>query len=84
MIPPQELLNHITAVPFEPFRLHTASGRTFDVPHPEFIQVGISTLTIFTPAENDPTGAQRWEKVSLVLIESIAPLESRVRRQEAR
>jgi hypothetical protein len=38
--------------------------------------MGRSTLTVFTSPENDPSGPQRWEKISLMLIESIAPLEA--------
>ena len=74
MIPPQEMLSHITAEQFAPFRIHTARGRVFEVRHPEFVQIGRSTLTVYSPPDNAPDGPQRWEKVSLVLVESIAPL----------
>lgn len=75
MITAQEMLNHLTAEPFEPFRIHTASGRDFDIRHPEFAQVGRSSLTIFTSPAGDPDGPQQWVKVSLMLVESIAPLD---------
>jgi hypothetical protein len=78
MIPPREVLNHITAKPFEPFRIHTASGRTFEIRHPEFVQVGRSTLTVYAPPSNDPEAPEQWEKVSLMLIESLAPLNASV------
>jgi hypothetical protein len=68
------IVDHICAEPFQPFRIHTASGRTFDIPHPEFVKVGRSTVTVYTPPEKDPNGPQKWEEISLVLIESIAPL----------
>ena len=74
MIPPREVIRHVLAEPFQPFRLHTARGRTFEVRHPEFVQVGRSTMTIYAPPENDPDGPERWEKISYMLIESIAPL----------
>jgi hypothetical protein len=76
MIPAREILIHITAEPFEPFRINMASGATFEVRHPEFAQVGRSTLTVYTAPEGDPNGPQRWQKLSLVLIESIAPLNA--------
>lgn len=76
MMPPREVMEHVFAEPFRPFRIHTASGRTFEVRHPEFVQIGRSVLTVYTPPENDPNGPQRWEKISLVLIESIAPLDA--------
>jgi len=69
-------MEHVFAEPFRPFRIHTASGWTFEVRHPEFVQMGRSTLTVYAPPENDPNSPQRWEKVSLVLIESIAPLDA--------
>ena len=73
MSPPREILTHVFAEPFEPFCVHTASGRTFEVRHPEFVQVGRSTLTVYAPPEGNPDGPHRWEKLSFMLIESIAP-----------
>jgi len=75
MMTSQEMLNHLTAEPFEPFRIHTASGRVFEVRHPEFVQIGKTSFTVYAPSEDDPDGPQRWEKVSLMLVESIAPLD---------
>jgi hypothetical protein len=74
MIVARELINHVTAEPFEPFVLTTASGRRFMVRHPEFIQVGRSTCIVYTPPENNPDGPLYWEKISLMLLESLAPL----------
>jgi hypothetical protein len=76
MMPPREIMEHVFAEPFRPFCIHTASGRTFEGRHPEVIQMGRSTLTVYTPPESDPKGPQRWEKISLMLIESIAPLDA--------
>ena len=76
MIPPREVMRHVLAEPFEPFRIHTASGRTFEVRHPEFVQVGRNTMTVYSPPETDPEGPERWEKLSFMLIESIAPLST--------
>lgn len=76
MMTAQNILNLLTAEPFEPFHIHTASGRVFDVRHPEFAQVGRNSLTIFAPPPEDPDGPQRWEKLSLMLIESVAPIDS--------
>ena len=76
MIPPKVIIEHVLAEPFQPFRVHTASGRTFEVRHPEYVQVGKSTMTLYGPPENDPNGPDRWEKISCMLIESIAPLSA--------
>jgi hypothetical protein len=66
----------VFAEPFRPFRIHTASGRIFEVRHPEFVQMGRSVLTVCAPPESDPNGPQRWKSISLMLIESIAPLDA--------
>lgn len=68
MMTPREILTHITAEPFQPFRIHTASGRDVEIRHPEMAQVGRSTLTVFGA---DVDGAERWQKLSLMLVESV-------------
>lgn len=80
MMTPQELLNHLTAEPFEPFRIHTASGRNFEIRHPEFAQIGRSSLTVYVPSEDAPDVPQQWEKISLMLVESISPLDLSTRK----
>lgn len=75
---PRVVMEHVFAEPFQPFRIHTASGRIFEVRHPEFVKIGRNTLTIYAPPESDPNGSQRWEEVALVLIESIAPSRASV------
>ena len=82
MMTPREVLGHLTAEPFRPFRVHTTSGRDFEIRHPEVPQVGRSTLTIFTPSADDiPDVDSQWYKISLMLIGSIEPLEVPARRQ---
>lgn len=78
MITPQVLLGYVKAEPFRAFRLHLASGRTFDVRHPEMIKVLRSHALIFKA--NGDTGdlPDEWESVSLMLIESVAHLEAPV------
>jgi hypothetical protein len=78
MLPPSRIAEHVFAEPFRPLRIHTASGRTFEVRHPEFVKIGRNTLTIYTTPETDPNGPLQWEEVSLRLIESIAPLDAPV------
>ena len=75
MMTPREVINHIAAEPFRPFRIHTASGRDFEVRHPEVVQVGRTTLTLFAPALDVPDAEGPWIKLSLMLIESIEPME---------
>jgi hypothetical protein len=73
----KEVMTHVTAEPFRPFRIHTASGRSFEIKHPEVVQVGKTTLTISIPLSDDiPDAEGLWYKLSLMLIESIKPVDS--------
>jgi hypothetical protein len=54
-----------------------ASGRVFEIRHPEMVQVGRTTMTIFTYMSDDAEEAkEREHEVSLLLIESIEPLNA--------
>lgn len=66
----KDLLVYVRAAPFQPFRIVMNSGRTFEVRHPEFADVGRSAVTIdlVTP-QGGPTGQS--VTVSLVLIEYV-------------
>jgi hypothetical protein len=74
----REILNYVQALPFRPFRIRMNSGRTFDIHHPEMVRVGRGDLLIFTFVSDSPDVYDRWEYVSLVLIESLSPLEASV------
>jgi len=78
MMRPHDIVTEIFAEPFRPFRIHLASGRTFDVRHPEVVQLGRSTLTLFTPMVDIPDAEGPWYKISLTLIESIEPIPAPV------
>ena len=61
MITPQTVLEYVKAEPFRPFRIHLASGRTFDIRHPEMIKVLRSHILIFKAAgdtRNSPTSGK--------------------------
>jgi hypothetical protein len=73
---PRELLNYVQAEPFRPFRIRTNSGRSFEIRHPEMVRVGRRDLLIFTFVSDSPEVYDRWESVSLLLIESLSHLET--------
>ncbi len=76
MITMQKMAKYVTAEPFRPFRVQTASGRVFEIRHPEMIMVGRSTMTIFTYMSDDPEEAKEQKvEVSLLLTESVEPLD---------
>jgi hypothetical protein len=75
MITYQEIGSYVTAEPFRPFRITLVGGRTFDIRHPEMVQVGRSTMTIYTYlSENEDEAKQHEVEVSLLLTESLEPL----------
>ncbi|MGL4550480.1 MAG: hypothetical protein ACRC33_04780 [Gemmataceae bacterium] len=76
MVPGQEILGYVRATPFRPFQIRMTGGRTFDIRHPEVIRVGRNSLIIFTFVSDDPALYDRWDTVSLMLIESISQLDS--------
>ncbi|MBI1832189.1 MAG: hypothetical protein HYR84_12160 [Planctomycetes bacterium] len=72
---PDDLLAWVRATPFAPFRIRLNSGRTFEIRHPEMVRVGRSSANIFTFAGEALDPYERMEMVSLLLIESVEPLE---------
>jgi hypothetical protein len=70
-----DLLTWTRATPFVPFRIRLNSGRTFDIRHPEMLRVGRSTANVYTFAGEPSDPFERMEMVSLILIESVEPLE---------
>jgi hypothetical protein len=76
MITFRQLGDYVAAEPFRPFRISMASGQSFVIRHPEMISVGRSTATIHTFWSEDPEqGKHRDFEVSLLLMESVEPLE---------
>ena len=75
MLTPPQILDYVKAQPFRSFRLHMASGKTFDIRHPEMVKVGKSYLLVFSLVTGEPEDIEQWETVSLMLIESISHLD---------
>jgi hypothetical protein len=72
MVNATQVLSYVKAQPFRPFRLHMASGKTYEVRHPEMIKVGNSFLLVFSYVAADLEIIDTWESVSLILLESIS------------
>ncbi|HWE35865.1 MAG TPA: hypothetical protein VG406_04775 [Isosphaeraceae bacterium] len=84
MITFQRIASHVGAGPFRPFRISLASGRTFEIRHPEMVQVGRTTMTIFSfPFEESGATKERQIEVSPLLTESVEPLDATVQNQGA-
>ena len=82
MITPRNLIEYVSAEPFRPFRVNTASGQTFDVRHPENIAVSRTSAKIFTRLD-DPADGEHWRDVSLMLMESVEPLDAPTARTQS-
>ena len=75
MMTPASVNSYMRAEPFRPFRIHMASGKTFDVRHPEMARVGRTNLLVFSFVSDQPEVFDEWQSVSLMLMESISHLE---------
>ena len=79
MLTPHVVLEYIRAEPFRPFGLKMASGRTFEVRHPEMIKVLKSSALIFRGIGEPSDVPDEFSTVSLMLAESIELLETSAR-----
>ena len=74
----QRIAKYVAAEPFRPFRISMATGRVFEIHHPEMVQVGRTTLRLFTYLSDEAEEAkEREHEVSLLLIESIEPIDAK-------
>ncbi len=67
---------YVAAEPFRPFRIKMASGQFFDVRHPEMILVGRTSVRVFTTSEIGAENGDRWQDVSLTLMETIERMDA--------
>lgn len=74
MISLRKLVEYVSAEPFRPFRINLASRQSFEVRHPENIAISRSTAKIFAPKADDQE-VEAWHDLSLMLMESIEPLD---------
>jgi hypothetical protein len=62
--------------PFRPFRLTLTDGRTYDVRHPELVNVGRTTVFIGFPAPgDDETIYDRFKILDLLHIMEAEPID---------
>ena len=76
-MPPEELRTVLRQQPFVPFRLHLTDGRSFDVPHPEFLMLTVRSAIVGvypTSHSNGHTFPAYSETIALIHIVSLQPL----------
>jgi hypothetical protein len=74
MITLRTLSEYVAAEPFRPFRIRMASGQTFDIRHPEMVLIGKVSTKIYDVVGDDKS--ERWRDVSMMLMESVEPMEA--------
>jgi hypothetical protein len=67
------------AVPFRPFRVHMASGKSADVPHPEFMHLSPNGRRLVVEADGDA-----FEIIDVSLVTSIEALPQNGSRRRRR
>jgi hypothetical protein len=72
----EDLLTWVRAAPFAPFRIRLNSGRIFDIRHPEMLRVGRTSANVYSFAGEPADPYEKMEMISLVLIESVEPIEA--------
>jgi hypothetical protein len=78
-VAPTDLLNRLRNRPFEPFRIVTSDGVTYDVRHPELVLVTLGSAVVGFPDSSDPGLVARYDIVSLrhiVRLEQLLPQTS--------
>jgi hypothetical protein len=78
-----DVLNMTRRRPFVPFRVLTADGTIYVVPHPDLVMVGLSSLIIGYPSEKEPHAFSRWDVVSLRHVIRLEPEESQEPQESA-
>lgn len=71
---PSKVVEFVSAEPFRPFRIQTASGQSFEIRHPEMIMVGRNSVRVDFPPEAPGDASERWKEVSMMLMETIEPI----------
>ena len=74
MITSSKLIEYVSAEPFLPFRLKMASGRTYEIRHPEMILVGRNSVRVYTNLDVNRDATPQWHDVSMMLMETIEPM----------
>lgn len=74
MITAQHVRDLLTAAPFQPFRIVTSSGTTYDIRHPEIVLVTRQVLYVGIYEPNRPDFPSRAALVSVLHVTDLQPL----------
>lgn len=74
----EEIFEYVDAEPFHPFRIQMASGRTFEIRHPENIRVGEDSVHVFLYSERNRRIYERAITLGYFMMKSIESIDSAV------
>lgn len=77
MMRPEDVAEHLTQRPFEPFRIFMSDGKTFDIRHRELCMVGGTTAYVGIPDRKLRGVAMQVVHCALVHMTRIEPLNGR-------
>ncbi len=78
MITAQDVRDRLTTTPFQPFRVITSSGSSYDVYHPDVVIVARRYLYVGMFEPNQSAIPERVATVSMLHITDLQPLPSPV------
>ena len=70
-----ELLRLLRAQPFVPFRIVMNNGDKYEVPHPEFVHVGPTSIYYYFPGMPPPEVSD-WRILSVLLVAHLEPVST--------
>jgi len=74
---PDQIRRLYEATPFRPFRVHTANGKSIDVPHPDFMHLSPTGRRLIVDDANDDCS----EIIDVLLVTSLETLPANGRRR---
>ena len=77
MFRPHDIAAELRRRPFEPFRIHTTDGASYDVRHPDGVLVSPTRVLIVVPLQGESLPMfERCDSVALLHITRLEPLPS--------
>lgn len=70
----KEIMVQLFAEPFQPVRIHTTSGRIFDVCYPDAFALGKTKLSLAPVFVDIPDAKGPWYDIALAEIQSVVAL----------
>ena len=74
---PEDVREHLTTRPFEPFRITMSDGEIFDIHHPELCIIGRSSLHLVIPDRKRRWMADRLSHCAMITVTRIEPIDGR-------